>query len=112
MIDRGHPPLSIVRQCALLGVSRSGVYYRRYPVDNATLAVWRQMGELYTAYPFMGSRGIQRELKRRGQSVSRHRIRRLMRIMGLQAVAPGPHTSRPHPEHRKYPYRLRNLVID
>jgi len=112
MIDRGHPQLSIVRQCALLGVSRSGFYYRPHPVDDATLALLRQMDEIYTAYPFMGSRGIQRELKRRGQSVSRHRIRRLMRRMGLQAVAPGPHTSRPHPAHRKYPYLLRNLVID
>ena len=112
MIDRGHPQLSIVRQCALLGVSRSGFYYRPHPVDDATLALLRQMDEIYTAYPFMGSRGMQRELKRRGQSVSRHRIRRLMRLMGLQAVAPGPHTSRPHPAHRKYPYLLRNLVID
>ena len=108
MIDRGHPQLSIVRQCALLGVSRSGFYYRPHPVDDATLAWLRQLDERYTAYPFMGSWGMQR----RGPSVSRHRLRRLMRRMGLPAVAPGPHTSRPHPAHRQYPYRLRNRVID
>jgi hypothetical protein len=74
----------------LAGGESLGFYYRPHPVDDATLALLRQMDEIYTAYPFMGSRGIQRELKRRGQSVSRHRIRRLMRRMGLQAVAPGP----------------------
>lgn len=72
----------------------------------------RLIDEIYTAHRFMGSRQIRRELRRRGQAVNRKRVSRLMDVMGLAAVAPGPHTSRPHPHHPKYPYLLRGMVID
>ena len=112
MIDRRHAQLSIVRQCALLGVSRSGLYYQPKPESEANTGLMRLIDEIYMAHPFMGSRQIRRELRRRGQAVNRKRVSRLMGVMGLAAVAPGPHTSRPHPHHPKYPYLLRGMVID
>jgi putative transposase len=112
MIDRSHAQLSLVRQCALLGVSRSGLYYRPKPENEANPALMRLIDAIYTAHPFMGSRQITRELRRQGHPVNRKRVSRLMGLMGLAAVAPGPHTSRPHPQHPKYPYLLRNKVID
>lgn len=112
MIDRSHAQLSLVRQCDLLGVSRSGLYYRPKPENEANIALMRLIDAIYTAHPFMGSRQITRELRRQGHPVNRKRVRRLMGLMGLAAVAPGPHTSRPHPQHPKYAYLLRNTVID
>ena len=112
MIDRGHPQLSVTRQCALLGLSRSGLYYRPRPPGDANLALMRAIDAIYTAHPFMGSRQIRRELDRQGLHTNRKRIRRLMALMGLAAVAPGPHTSKPHPGHPKYPCLLRGLAID
>jgi len=112
MIDRSHGKLSIVRQCALLGVSRSGLYYQPMPENEANVALMRLIDEIYTAYPFMGSRQIKRELRRRGHAVNRKRGSRLMGVMGLAAVGPGPQTSRPHPHHPKYPYLLRGMVVD
>ena len=112
MIDRSHAQLSLVRQCDLLGVSRSGLYYRPKPENEANIALMRLIDAIYTAHPFMGSRQITRELRRQGHPDNRKRVRRLMGLMGLAAVAPGPHTSRPHPQHPKYAYLLRNTVID
>lgn len=72
----------------------------------------RQIDEMYLKDPTKGSRGIKRQLKREGQRVNRKRIQRLMRLMGIEAIYPKPHTSRPHPQHRIYPYLLRDLTID
>jgi len=72
----------------------------------------RKIDELYLQHPCWGSRSMVRQLVRGGTVVNRKHVQRLMRLMGIEAVYPKPHTSRPHPEHRIFPYLLRNLTID
>lgn len=96
----------------MLGLCRATLYYKKKPVSLNDLDLMQRIDEIYTAYPFMGSRQITSTLKRQEMPVNRKRVQRLMRKMGLSAVAPGPHTSRGHPEHVKYPYLLRDLVIN
>jgi putative transposase len=103
--------LSIRRQCALLSLHRSTVYYRPEPAPSEDLALMRQIDEEYTRHPFYGSRKIMLWLRTQGVEVNRKRVQRLMRIMGLEAIAPGPSTSRPHPEHKVYPYLLRGVEV-
>jgi len=112
LVDRADPELSIVEQCRLLKVARSTLYYRASPVSANDLAVMRRMDELYLAAPFYGSRRMVAVLRREGWSVNRKRVRRLMRVMGLEAIYQKPNTSRRHPEHKIYPYLLRGLEID
>ena len=102
---------SVRRQCELLGLSRSGFYYEPVEVSEEEVALMRRMDQLYTARPFLGSRGLVYALGTEGLVVNRKRVQRLMRVMGLQAMVPGPHTSRPPPENPVYPYLLRNLAI-
>jgi putative transposase len=111
-VDRADPVLSIVAQCRLLKVARSTLYYRPAPVSEDDLAVMRRLDELYLATPFYGSRRMAAVLRREGWSVNRKRVRRLMRVMGLEAIYQKPNTSRPHPQHKVYPYLLRGLAID
>ena len=111
-VDPTHPTLSVSRQCALLDVPRSSFYYRPRPISAADLLVMRALDEIYTATPFYGSRRLQVMLERRGLPVNRKRVQRLMRVMGLEAVGPKPRLSRPHPEHRVYPYLLRDVAIE
>ena len=85
MIERDGP-LSLSRQCALLGVSRSSQYYRSKGESAEDLALMRRMDELHTAYPFYGSRQLMRHLRREGVTSGRHRIRRPMRLMGMEAT--------------------------
>jgi putative transposase len=105
-------PLSISRQCEMMGVSRSSYYYQAKPIKPEDLELMRQIDEMYLKDPTSGSRSMKRQFKRQGQRVNRKRIQRLMRLMGIEAIYPKPHTSRPHPEHRIYPYLLRDLTID
>jgi putative transposase len=112
LVDRADPNLSIVEQCRLLKVARSTLYYRATPVSAEDLAVMRRIDELYLASPFYGSRRMVAVLRREGWSVNRKRVRRLMRLMGLEAIYQKPDTSRRHPEHKVYRYLLRGLVID
>jgi len=112
IIVRGHPDLSLGRQCRLLSISRSSFYYAPKAESPATLALMRRIDELFLKYPFYGSRQMARQLRRQGTRVGRHRVRRLMRLMGLQAIYQAPKTSAPHPAHRVYPYLLKNLVVD
>jgi putative transposase len=100
------------RQCEILSISRSSFYYRPKGESPATLALMRRIDELFLKHPFYGSRQIARQLQREGLIVGRHRVRRCMRLMGLQAIYQAPKTSRPHPAHRIYPYRLKGLTID
>jgi len=72
----------------------------------------RLIDEQYMKTPSYGSRSMARHFRRQGRKVNRKRIQRLMRLMGIEAIYPKPHTSRPHPEHKIYPYLLRNLTID
>ena len=104
--------LSIRRQCDLIGLPRSQYYYAPAGETPENLALMRLIDEQYLRTPFFGSRQMTHWLQRRGYRVNRKRIQRLMRLMALQAIVPGPHTSRPHPEHAVYPYRLRGLAIE
>jgi putative transposase len=110
MVDPSHR-LSVRRQCELLGVSRSGLYYEPEPTSPEELALMRRIDELHLKYPFYGSRKLSLELRSEGRDANRKRVQRLMRIMGLEALAPKPKTSEPHPEHAIYPYLLRGLKI-
>jgi putative transposase len=103
--------VSLRRQCELLGISRSGVYYVPVEPDAEELELMRQIDELHLEYPFYGSRSVGRELRGRGCPVNRKRVQRLMRLMGLESVAPKPDTSSPDKEHPVYPYLLRGLTI-
>ena len=93
MVDREHPSLSMTRQCALLGVSRSGLYYRPRVISGDDLFLMRAMDRQYLETPFYGSRRMGAWLERQGMAVGRKRVRRLMRTMGLRAIYRQPRTS-------------------
>jgi putative transposase len=112
LIDRGARSPSIRRQCALLGVARSGVYRARRPANDTDLLLLRRIDELYTAWPFLGSRRMTALLQTEGYRVNRKRVQRLMRRMGIAALGPKPRTTKPAPGHKIFPYLLRNLVIE
>jgi putative transposase len=112
MITREHPELSLSRQCEVLSISRSSFYHAPKGESPATLALMRRIDELFLKYPFYGSRQMARQLRREGVRAGRHRVRRLMRLMGLAAIYQAPRTSAPHPAHRIYPYLLKGLAID
>lgn len=106
--------LSVVRQCELAAVARSTVYARSHlaaVVDESELLLCGLIDQEYTRRPFYGSRRMVVFLKKAGHEVNRKRVQRLMRQMGLAGMAPGPNTSRPHPEHRIYPYLLRGVAV-
>jgi putative transposase len=112
LVDHDDEVVPVVAQCKLLKVARSSLYYRPSPVSMDDLAVMRRMDELHLAWPFYGSRRMTAVLRREGCPVNRKRIKRLMRIMALEAIYQKPNTSRKHPDHKVYPYLLRGLVID
>ena len=111
MVDCGRE-LSLARQCQLLDVSRSSQYYAPLGESSENLALMRWLDELHLAYPFYGSRQMVRHLRREGVVSGRHRVRRLMRLMAMEAIYRKPRTSVANPEHRVYPYLLRDLMID
>ncbi|UPJ68286.1 IS3 family transposase [Bradyrhizobium sp. 191] len=112
MLDRANMALSIRRQCMLLGIARSGVYRPPRPANDNDLALMRRLDELFTAWPFLGSRRMTAMLKAEGLPVNRKRVQRLMRKMGIAALGPKPNTTKPSPGHKIYPYLLRNMTID
>jgi len=107
-----HSDLSVRRQCKLLNLTRSSLYYARQPENERNLELMRRIDEIYTETPFYGIRKITEELRNRGYSVNHKRVRRLMRRMGLEAIYPKPNLSRANKEHRVYPYLLKDLTID
>ena len=111
MLEPGHPKLSLSRQCRLLRVSRSSVYHRPKGESAENLALMRRIDKLFLDHPFYGSRQMARHLWREGVPVGRHRVRRLIRLMGLQAIYQAPRTTTRHPQHRVYPYLLKGLAI-
>lgn len=111
MIDRANGELSITRQCRLLEISRSSFYYEPCGESMENLVIMRRIDELYLEYPFFGSRRMAYMLRREGYSISRHRARRLMQLMGITAIYRKPRTSEPNPAHKKYPYLLKGLDI-
>ena len=102
---------SVRRQCELLGVSRSSVYYVPVEPEAEEFELMRRIDEIHLKFPFYGSRTIARELRESGYRANRKRVQRLMRLMGLESVAPKPNTSKPNEEHPVYPYLLRGLTI-
>jgi len=111
MIVPGRPGLTLSRQCQLLSISRSSFYYAPRGESPENLALMRRIDELFLKYPFYGSRQMACQLRREGVWIGRHRVRRLMRLMGLEAIYQAPRTSNPHPAHKIYPYLLGNLAI-
>jgi putative transposase len=111
MIDPSES-MSILSQCRLLGISRSSFYYQPKPVKEGDLELMRLIDEQFLKTPTWGSRSMRNHLRRLGYKVNRKRIQRLMRIMGLEPIYPKPRTSRPHPDHKVYPYLLRDKTID
>lgn len=111
MIDTGHPTLSIQDQCALVGLSRSAYDYSPAGESEANLHLMRLLDEQYLHTPFYGSRRMTEWLQGQGYPVNRKRVQRLMCQMGLEGIAPGPHTSQSHSEHRRYPYLLRDVAV-
>ena len=104
--------LSIRRQCVLLGLARSGVYRPLRPVSEADLELMRRIDELFTSFPFLGSRRMAEMLGTKEQPINRKRMQRLMRKMGIAALHPKPRTTKPQPGHKMFPYLLRNMTID
>ena len=109
MIDRTHT-LPVVRQCQLLGVSRSTAYYQPTPLSASVLALMRRIDELHLQYPFAGARMLRDLLRREGQAIGRRHVATLMRRMGLEALYRKPALSRRHPAHQVYPYLLRDVA--
>ena len=103
-VERNAPKLSVTRQCELLALPRSSVYYERgSEVDEVDFIVMRLLDELHIKYPFMGSRQLREEVKKLGHSINRKRVSRFMRLMGLQALYPKKRTSDPAKTHRRFP---------
>ena len=111
MIER-ESDLSVSRQCELLGLTRSSVYYQPKATPPAELVLLRRLDELHLEFPWMGSRSLRDQLVAMGLSVSRDRVRRLMRKAGIRAVYRRPRTTIPAQGHKVYPYLLGGLVID
>ena len=111
MVRRDLPDISLSRQCRLVSISRSSFYYEAKGESKSNLALMKQIDRLFTKHPFYGSRQMVRALAREGFIAGRHRVRRLMGLMGLQAIYQAPRTTVPHPEHRIYPYLLRKMSI-
>ena len=111
MVCKDHQRLSVVCQCRLLGLKRSSLYYSKKEESPLNKELIRVIDKQYLATPWYGSRQMARYLRRQGYKVGRTRIRRLMRLMGLNAIYRKPNTSRAHPENKVYPYLLRNLEV-
>lgn len=112
MIEHGHPRISISRQCELLKVSRSSVYYVPRKPCPEDLDLMYLIDQQYLETPYYGSRKMRVHLRYQGYQVNRKRVQRLMRTMGIQAVYPRPRTSIPGDGHKIYPYLLKGLRID
>ena len=112
MVDQGHASLSIRSQCRLLSISRSSYYFHPKGESSENLVFMKRIDDLYLSHPYYGSRRMTYVLRQEGFGVSRHRVQRLMRLMGIQAIHPKPKTSLGNKEHRVYPYLLRDLAID
>lgn len=111
-VNRRNPSLSVARQCQLLSINRSGLYYQPKGLSDEDLVLMKLIDRQYLATPFYGARKIAVELKKQeGLTVNRKRIRRLMQLMGIRAIYQRPRTSKPDPGHKVYPYLLRDLKI-
>ena len=112
MVNSVHAKLSVVRQCILLKVARSSLYYEKTGESGINLTLMQEIDRAFTEWPFLGVRQMCRYLVSLGYGVGRKRVRRLMRLMGFMTIYQKPKTSVPNPEHKRYPYLLRDLTID
>ena len=104
--------LPIKTQAKLLGLNRSGLYYKQVEPPDEEVALKRRIDEIYMEHPYYGARRIAVQLQREGYPVGRKRVRRCMREMGIQGICPGPNLSKRNQEHRVYPYLLRRITPD
>ena len=111
MIDDKHPKLSLTRQCGLLRLNRSSLYYKPADLSAVNVELMNQIRDLWHAHPFYGYRRITAVLQRMGYQANRKRVKRLMDLMGLEAIYPKPKTSQADPTAKKYPYLLGGLAI-
>jgi putative transposase len=112
LVEHDSPSIHIKRQCELLGINRSTVYYRPRGDKSEDTELMRHIDEEYTEKPYYGARKIAKALTRKlGTTVGRKLVRRLMDLMGIQAIYAKPRTSIPHPAHKKYPYLLRDVEV-
>jgi len=111
LVERKHRRLSMARQCRLLGLTRSTVYYHNRPTPEADLALMAAMDKQYLRTPFFGSRRMQAWLQAQDQRVNRKRVRRLMHLMGLEALYQRPRTTTANAADPKHPYLLRGMAI-
>jgi putative transposase len=112
LVEWGHPEISVRRQCELLGIHRSGLYYEPVGESEENLLLMRLLDEQYTRAPFYGSRKMTEWLMIQGHEVNRKRVSRLMELLGVQAVYPKPKLSQLGEGHRIYPYLLRGTTVD
>ncbi len=112
LVEQGHAQISVRRQCDLLGVNRSGLYYEPVGESEENLGLMRLLDEQYTRTPFYGSRKMTEWLTTVGHTVNRKRVARLMELLGVQAVYPKPKLSQPGEGHRIYPYLLRGTKVE
>jgi len=110
-IERNHPKISMRRQCQMLSLSRSGLYYQPKGESAENLRFMEDIDKQFLETPWYGSRQMARYMKRQGHKCGRHRIRRLMRLMRLVPIYQEPNTSKKHPQHKIWPYLLRKLAI-
>ena len=111
-MEPGHGQLSVRRQCQLLGLARSSLYYVAPPAEEPDLTLMRLLDEQYLRTPFYGVRRMTQWLRQQGWTVNPKRVRRLLRLMGLATIYPRPRLSAASSEHRKYPYLLKDLTIE
>lgn len=111
-IEPLHPNLSIVKQCELLGISRSSFYYQHKPISEFNLMLMNKIDEIYTEFPYYGYRKITAQLKRENFRINHKKTARLMRILGLKAIFPKRNLSKADKYHAKYPYLLKGFDIN
>lgn len=112
LVEENHSGLSVVRQCELLEVSRSGLYYQPVPESAENLSILRLLDEQYLKTPFYGVERLLVLLLVAGYKINRKRLRRLFRLQGWQTLYPQPRTTRIDPAAYKYPYLLKDLLIE
>ena len=112
-VEREHPLLSISQQCDILDLNRSSIYYtpRIKVYSDEQLALLRLVDEIYTKYPFFGTRQMSDYISLHHHLCKRYDTRWAYEHLSLHSLAPGPHTSKPHPEHKVYPYLLNDVAI-
>lgn len=112
MVEKENKDVSLKKQCDLLGICRSSLYYKPSSASEEDLELMRKIDEQYLKTPFYGYRRITVCLQREGYAVSFKKVRRLMRLMGLEAIYQRPRTSKSHPGHKIYPYLLKDMAIE